>query len=45
MVKLRKTRFWDVFSAVSYFLFLLAVFTAVVVVAYIVNRLPEILGI
>ena len=45
MVKLSKTRLWDVFSAISYFLFLLAVFTAVVVIAYVVNRLPEILGI
>ena len=45
MVKLRKTRFWDMFSAFSYFLFLLAVFTIVIVIAYVVNRLPELLGI
>ena len=45
MVKLRKTKFWDIFSAVSYFLLLLTVFTLVLVVAYVINRLPEILGI
>jgi len=45
MVKLRKTRFWDFFSTISYFLFLLAVLMLVVVIAYVVNRLPELLGI
>ena len=45
MVRLSKTRFWDIFSTISYFLFFLAVLMLMVVIAYVVNRLPEILGI
>jgi len=44
MVKLTKTRFWDVFSTIAYFLALLITMTAVVGLAVFMMMQPQLLG-
>ncbi|MEM2871463.1 MAG: hypothetical protein QW217_03345 [Candidatus Caldarchaeum sp.] len=44
MVKLWKTRFWDVFSTLSYFLVFLITMVAVVGLALFVMMQPQLLG-
>ncbi|MEM4409001.1 MAG: hypothetical protein QXI19_09695 [Candidatus Caldarchaeum sp.] len=44
MVKLSKTRFWDVFSTLSYFLVFLITMVAVVGLALFVMMQPQLLG-
>jgi len=45
MVKLSKTRFWDVFSTVAYFLAFLLTMVLVVGLALFVMMQPQLLGI
>ncbi|MEM4168691.1 MAG: hypothetical protein QXY99_01240 [Thermoproteota archaeon] len=44
MVKLSKTRFWDVFSTLSYFIAFLITMVAVVGLALFVMMQPQLLG-
>ncbi|MEM0349237.1 MAG: hypothetical protein QXE96_06970 [Candidatus Caldarchaeum sp.] len=45
MVKLSKTRFWDVFSSLAYILAFLLTMVAVVGLAMFLMRAPSLLGI
>jgi len=44
MVKLTKTRFWDIFSTVSYFLAILATLLLIVALATLLKTTPQLLG-
>jgi hypothetical protein len=44
MVKLSKTRFWDIFSTISYLLIILITLMAVVGLALFVMMQPALLG-